>query len=69
MLVQDGESLGHFDDMLDVVGCGYQLAVEFTHVPRTPMLADSSGLCRDGYHERSTVPTIELLLNYTMSCY
>ena len=50
MLVKDGESLGHFDDMLDMVGCGYQLVVEFTHVPQTPMLADSiifAGLCRD----------------------
>ena len=27
----EGESLEDFDHMLDVVGCGYQLAVSFAH--------------------------------------
>ena len=39
MLAKQGESLVHFDHVLDVVGRGYQLAVDFAHVPLQLTLA------------------------------
>ena len=54
MLAKQGESLVHFDHVLDVVGHGYQLVVDFAHAPRPLMLDiryDSySCLWREGYY-------------------
>ena len=38
MLAKEGESLVHFDHVLDVVGRGYQLVVDFPHAPRPLLL-------------------------------
>ena len=41
ILCVEGENLVHFDHVLDVVGCDYQLAVNFAHALRRLMLAMS----------------------------
>lgn len=62
VFAKEGESLVHYDHVLDVVGCGYQLVVDFAHTPQPLMMAiikmhyDSAVVYREGYHEQSAIP-------------
>ena len=44
VLAKQGESLVHFDYVLDMIGCGYQLAVDFAHAPPQLMLTQHFSL-------------------------
>ena len=70
VLAKQGESLVHFDHMLDMVERGYQLAVDFAHAPRPLLLAIVYVLWlwqlfmeRATMSDQQIIQKIELLLN------
>ena len=56
-LAKEGESLVHFDHMLDVVGLGYQLVVDFAHaLPQLMPAMTQHFKYGEAAHEQWTIP-------------